>query len=545
MIIQTKRTSYGYSSPRSERPINQEVLPTTIRGCTEELEKVNASLVLLTRRHTRLTARLRQLQQNRMDEARYSTFPDLRPARDIAASKQHESRISDYSEVSHIMSGIITEVIPDEDEKLELCSPLITALKTLQRRRGHQRGVKMWTKTLAKLFFATDVDDSGQIDVNEYINMISELDLSDDLKNVLAEKFTSIDADGSGGITLSEFVRFFHRFPSFQLELLKHATSNAPYINEKALTWPQSVRQWLYCVIEYPQYSFFSKSLFFVDGILVMVPVLIICVEAFRPSYRIEWYKSEYMWCVSIFFAVEYLVGLVTCRYKKVFLCNPSHILDAISFMFWIVYHIIESPKSLDPMGFVVFRILRLVKIHHIFNLERLREDLGIYMETLSLAYTSYGALTGLLTFSICFFSLMMFTFERGEYDTERRIWVLDEGEGEEESPFSNIYTCFYFTVVTMTTLGYGDVSPKTYVGKTVAMMTVLVGLCNLTFLINIVGDCFEDVFREYILRRSRKMEQEDSKFVNKCIEDEANRSNKLLSWLPLCTGEASCASNM
>jgi len=537
MSLPPKRGYDGQNAPRSERsPLSEEALPHTLRGCTEELEKVNALLVQLTRRHTRLTARLRQLQQNITEESSFTQLPDSEAPKDIVTNilEKQITTATDSTEISHSMSLIASTAIPNQDEVLDLCSPLITALKTLQLRRGQRRGVKMWTKTLANLFCKTDVDGSGLIDANEYIKMIKELDLSDDLKSVLAGKYSSIDVDGSGGITQREFVWFFHRFPSFKKELLKHATNNAPYINKKTLTKSQQLRQWLYCTVEYPQYNTFSKILFCVDGILVMFPVVIICAEALRPSYPIVWYKAEYMWCISIFFAVEYLCGLATCRYKKVFLYDPSHILDAISFMFWIVYNTFGSPESLDPMSFVVFRILRLVRIHHIFNLEGLREDLGIYMQTLTLAYTSYGALTGLLTFAILFFSLIMFTFERGEYDMARRIWVRDAAEGE--SPFSNIYTCFYFTVVTMTTLGYGDVSPKTYVGKAVAMMTVLVGLCNLTFLINIVGDCFEDVFREYILRRSHKLEEEHSKYICKCIEDERRRYSKFRTCMPVCT---------
>jgi len=65
--------------------------------------------------------------------------------------------------------------------------------------------------------------------------MVNHLDLTDRLKSSLVEKFHSVDRDGSGGITLSEFVLFFQKFPSFKQELLKHAKSNAPFINQKAL----------------------------------------------------------------------------------------------------------------------------------------------------------------------------------------------------------------------------------------------------------------------------------------------------------------------
>ena len=40
-------------------------------------------------------------------------------------------------------------------------------------------------------------------------------------------------------------------------------------------------------------------------------------------------------------------------------------------------------------MGFVVFRTVRFVKIHLVFNLVGLRDDLDIYIDTLKLAYTS------------------------------------------------------------------------------------------------------------------------------------------------------------
>merc|ERR1711920_743290 len=132
------------------------------------------------------------------------------------------------------------------------------------------------------------------------------------------------------------------------------------------------------------------------------------------------------------------------------------------------------------------------------------------------------GAITLLLTFSILFFSLLVYAFERGEWDVEEKMWVRDS-EGV-ESPFSDIYSCIYFTVVTMTTLGYGDISPKSSAGRIISMITVLVGLCNITFLINIVGGCFEEVFRDFVLKRSLKMEQEHSKYIKHCMQKEKSR---------------------
>ena len=76
-----------------------------------------------------------------------------------------------------------------------------------------------------------------------------------------------------------------------------------------------------------------------------------------------------------------------------------------------------------------------------------------------------------------------------------------------------------------MTTLGYGDVSPKSYVGRLVAMMTVLGGLCNITFLINIVGDCFEETFREFVLKRIERMQVEQPSYLINCVDRMSTRT--------------------
>jgi len=185
--------------------------------------------------------------------------------------------------------------------------------------------------------------------------------------------------------------------------------------------------------------------------------------------------------------------------------------------LFWIIYNTIGASGKIDPMGFVVFRVFRLVELHLVFKLDTLKEDLDIFIETLSLAYTSYGAVSMLMSATIIFFSLIIYVFERGNFDETEKWWERHDEVGE--SPFANLWNCVYFIVVTMTTLGYGDISPKSYVGKFIAMVTVVVGLCNITFLINIIGDCFEEVFREFVVKRSEKIEFEHTKHLMDCVD--------------------------
>jgi len=436
----------------------------------------------------------------------------------------------DYENMTTLSAELCTPNAADYWEiSPELTSPLICAIKKLQQRHDQKRGIKMWTTILAGLFCITDKDGSGYIDAQEYDQMLDMLDISEELKFSLRDKFYTIDKDNSGGISLTEFLMYFLRFPMFKEELTTNAKSNAPYVYERHLSGIQHWRQWLYCVVECPEYNFVSKILFCIDLILTSVPIVIFCAEGVKSSLHVIWPQHTFMWFVSIFFALEYFCGLMLCRYKKKFIFDIVHTFEFVSFVFWIYYNTLASSERIDPMGFVLFRIIRYVNLHKVFKLAALEEDLHIYVNTLKLAYTSSGAVLMLLVFSIFIFSLLMYVFERGIYDNQHAWWERAAGEGE--SPFADMSSCIYFVLVTMTTLGYGDMSPKSYVGMMVAMITVFVGLCNITFLINIVGDCFEEVFREFVLKKSKEMEKELSVYLTDCVQETQARSNSWMSF--------------
>jgi len=406
----------------------------------------------------------------------------------------------------------------DDSEYNEESTPLVIALKKLQQKNVKMSGIKMWTNNLAELFDITDVDGSGSIEPFEYKMMINKLDISMAMKNALCNKFEEIDVNNDGSINLYEFLYFFLKFPKFNEELMVNAYNNAPYPNEQDLSTLQRLRLKVYLLIECPSHSIASKLLFCLDLMLSFVPVTFLIIQAMDPSHILNWNPKKYIWVISIFFAIQYVLGLVTCRTTRLFILDLSHTVDLVSFIFWIGYNTsILTAGSMDPMGFVLFRTLRIMKIHKVFNLEGLGENLAIYTDTLQLAYTSYGAVLGFLFVLILFYSLLFYAFERGEWSEEKGYWKREFDD--EESPFSNLYNCVYFTIVTFTTLGYGDYSPSSHVGKLVAVTAVLTGLGNLTFLINIIGDCFEEVFRVFVQKRSRKIEQERANFIEKQIK--------------------------
>jgi len=451
----------------------------------------------------------------------------------ITPSKNIKQRSeSEQKNISHLNTTNISERFSNvlhsrKSGGLEsgMTSPLILALKKLQEEHRERKTIKKWILNLSSLFRSTDRDKSGTIDSAEYVTMVESLDVSEELKASLGLKFNDIDNNHSGRINIREFLDYFLILPTFNDELNLHANSNAPFLYETGLSRSQKWRLYLYNMVEDPNYNAVSKLVFCADLILAIVPTLVFLAQSVHPSRYINWSERNYIWVISTFYAIEYLCGLLTCKSSFRFVNNCWHMIDLVSFAFWMIYNTVLNPGPLNPMGFVIFRTLRIMKITTVFNLQTMQEDLNVYKDTIQLAYTSYETVARFMLSIIVFFSLLIYVFERGIFDEDTKIWVRDEDEGE--SPFSNFYNCVYFTAVTMTTVGYGDLSPKSAVGKLVALVSACCGVCNITLLINIIGECFEEVFREFVVRRGTKIAEQKRRFINRLIHSATKKATR------------------
>jgi len=350
--------------------------------------------------------------------------------------------------------------------------------------------------------------------------MIDKLPINDTMKENLRGQFEEIDLDSSGGISLAEFLFFFLQYKPFRAELNDNFY-NEPYQGQHNLSCLERSRLLIYKTITVTDFSTFSKTLYCVDLGLTLIPLVILFIYAVSPTLEntLHWYEVFYLWFVSIFFAVQWLLGLALSSNRITYLCSRYHIMELVSFLPWIIYEGSGYTDSeVNVNGFILCRLLRVSQLNYIFpsTFTSMKEQIDIYENSLILAYTSYKVMAVFMLFINLFFSTLIFAFERGEYNEEKNIWIRP-GESE-ASPFSNYFDCFYFTIVTATALGYGDLSPVSYIGKLIALLAALVGLINITFVINTVGGCFEEVFRRFLVERTTKIEDERANFIRQNV---------------------------
>jgi hypothetical protein len=63
-------------------------------------------------------------------------------------------------------------------------------------------------------------------------------------------------------------------------------------------------------------------------------------------------------------------------------------------------------------------------------------------------------------------------------------------------SPFQSIPHTFWWCIVTITTVGYGDTYPVTWLGKIIGGLTMLMGILVLAFPISLLGANFTDQWK-------------------------------------------------
>jgi len=319
-------------------------------------------------------------------------------------------------------------------------------------------------------------------------------------------------------------------------ELSNDFDHNEPYRNLFDLTIWQTFRLRIYKVITVPDFNLLSKVLYCGDLLLTLIPIGMLYVQLINP--RINLQMQPIIWFLVSYFSAEYLLGLLTCKNKIKFLFNGWHLVELISFLPWVIYNLVDwsndrnHSSALEPflvsddgaIGFFLLRILRVSKLPDVISCTWLKEDIDIYVKTVNLAFTSYKPMAFSLFFLILFLSTLIYAFERGHWNGE--IWI--RGEETEGSPFSNFFNCIWYTIVTGTTLGYGDLYPISYEGKLVGILILVLGLINLTVIINTIGQCFEEIFRDYLEDRSIKIQAERSRYIKRQVEAALGRLEDL-----------------
>jgi len=184
-----------------------------------------------------------------------------------------------------------------------------------------------------------------------------------------------------------------------------------------------------------------------------------------------------------------------------------TNLIDLAAIMPWYLSTAFESSGDEEN---VIIRLIRLTRVIRAFRLGRRFEAVIIIMKSIKRSVRALNVLVLNLFLGMIFFGALMYFVEQGTWDPAQQAYVRDIGtswnDGEKrwvtdkaKSPFDSIPACFWWAIVTATTVGYGDThTPTTNGGKAVAALSMVWAFTVLALPIGVIGNNFSQVWEDY-----------------------------------------------
>ena len=178
---------------------------------------------------------------------------------------------------------------------------------------------------------------------------------------------------------------------------------------------------------------------------------------------------------------------------------TPNKLIFCKGFANWIdliaivPFYVSQAADGDALAAFSVFRVVRLVRVFRVFKMGKSSIGISLMTATMAESMKVLFILMYFVAIAMVLFSSMMY---------------YAESDGEQAEFYASIPRTFWWCLVTMTTVGYGDGYPVTTAGRIIAVVTMFCGILILALPISVIGSNFA---RQYA---RQQFEQEAQKAV-------------------------------
>ncbi|KAI6217979.1 BTB domain-containing protein [Aphelenchoides fujianensis] len=278
-------------------------------------------------------------------------------------------------------------------------------------------------------------------------------------------------------------------------ERVLEETLEVPEKSKVKLTFQQK----LWESFENPQASSVALVFYYVTGFFIAVSVLCNIIETIPCQYLDEensiacgeLYERQFFVidtaCVIIF-TLEYFLRLFAAPDRCKFMRSIMSVIDVVAIMPYYLGLVLSNKNDISG-AFVTLRVFRVFRV---FKFSRHSAGLRILGYTLKSCASELGFLVFSLAMAIVIFSTMMYYAERKVPNTK----------------FTSIPAAFWFSIVTLTTLGYGDVTPMTIMGKVIGGICSLSGVLVIALPVPVIVSNFSRIYHQSQRADKRKAQK-------------------------------------
>ncbi len=228
-----------------------------------------------------------------------------------------------------------------------------------------------------------------------------------------------------------------------------------------------------------------------VNIVLLMIDSMII-EDGLMPTEHdtpfIHWILVALEWAFTLFFTFEYYLRIYCLKHPWRYVLSFWGFIDFLSIFPAYLSLFIPATQALT-----VLRLLRVLRIFRIFKLERFQLEAGRLLEALRRS-------------AVKIMIFMLFVFIAAVI-LGTIIYAI---EGKHNPELHSIPEGIYWAVVTMTTVGYGDVAPVTPAGRFLAVIVMLLGYAIIAVPTGIVAGETMEVYRHQRRKQRRNAVEKD-----------------------------------
>ncbi|KAG8897909.1 hypothetical protein FRB99_007799, partial [Tulasnella sp. 403] len=285
-----------------------------------------------------------------------------------------------------------------------------------------------------------------------------------------------------------------------QLDTMEHPLFDALDRNTVAHTQQRIRTPWkrsLFRLFESPTSSPPAFVVHIVSTGLIVVSAFITILETlpiFHSTSPNVWFGLETS--IVVLFTVEYCGRMLAHSETWAELLRWGGSFFAIIDLLAILPYYIEIAIGADTTAFFRFSILRTFRLLRVFRPFRYSNTILLTIEVMYLAVKrSKEALFALAFFvgmALVVFSTLLYFAERGTWDQNLGLFVNADGT---PSDFESIPAAAWFVLVTITTVGYGEIIPRSFLGRLITIPLLMFGLLLIALPSFVLGREFSSVW--------------------------------------------------
>jgi hypothetical protein len=330
------------------------------------------------------------------------------------------------------------------------------------------------------------------------------------------------DSDNNGSVDWPEFCKCWRkskimiRFST--LERI-HVTLDSSGVKDSRLA--QFLSNFIMFVIFVSSISFILSTLLVLrlapdddpDGPLLAHPVFghleFACVLIFSVEYvcrlstahatRLELLDQNSM--LSMLIADTPLVWETSRERLTKFVLDPSNVIDILAILPWYMERVLPLNANLTFL-----RMVRLTRVLRVLRINSIQDAVDTLAKTLAMSASSLYVLCFYIVLGVIISSSLIYFCEQGEwapdlddeFSNARGTYQRKTWDGElDRSPFTSIPKAIWFVIVTVTTVGYGDINLITNTGRLVGTLTIVGGAVAFAMPIGVISSNFARVWED------------------------------------------------